>query len=63
MIRLFFFVIVITMVVGVIYLLRLLAQPSNSMHCSRCDGRGFWYDARGKEICNWCKGSGRLHKS
>jgi DnaJ-class molecular chaperone len=35
---------------------------SKDEKCSRCDGNGYWYGTRGKEKCEWCKGSGRLPK-
>lgn len=58
--RLFLFAIVL----GVLYyIIKSAFQPSDSIRCSRCDGKGYWYDARGKERCNWCKGSGRLPKT
>jgi DnaJ-class molecular chaperone len=44
----------------VYYIVKAIFQPSNTIRCSRCDGKGFWYDARGKEKCDWCKGSGTL---
>lgn len=40
----------------------LLQSRDGTVKCSRCGGKGFWYDARGKEKCDWCKGSGRLPK-
>ena len=30
------------------------------VRCGRCEGKGFWYAARGRETCDWCKGSGKL---
>jgi len=42
------------------YVLRTILQPSDHIRCSRCDGKGYWLGARGKEICDWCKGSGKL---
>jgi DnaJ-class molecular chaperone len=40
----------------------LSGAASSDEGCSRCGGRGFWYGARGKEKCDWCKGSGRMPK-
>jgi hypothetical protein len=40
----------------------LFSASSKDEKCSRCDGRGFWYGARGKEKCDWCRGTGRLPK-
>jgi DnaJ-class molecular chaperone len=57
LIRVVFFGIVIAVIYGVA---KLVSRPSDTVKCSRCEGRGFWYDARGKEKCDWCKGSGRL---
>jgi DnaJ-class molecular chaperone len=42
------------------YLAKLILKPSATMRCTRCEGKGFWYAARGKETCDWCKGSGQL---
>lgn len=44
------------------FILKAFSKPDNFKKCSRCEGKGFWYDARGKEICDWCKGSGKLPK-
>ena len=45
---------------GVSYVVFKLFQPSAFARCSRCDGKGFWYGTRGKEKCDWCRGSGKL---
>jgi DnaJ-class molecular chaperone len=42
------------------FIAKLVLKPSGSIRCSRCDGRGFWLAARGREKCDWCKGTGRL---
>ena len=57
MIRLLFFV-----AIGIIFFLvvRRLMKPSQFIRCGRCEGKGYWYAARGKETCDWCKGSGKL---
>lgn len=60
MIRVLFVAIVLLFVY---YLAKLLLKPSGTIKCSRCDGRGFWLGARGREKCDWCKGSGRLPRS
>ena len=53
--------VIVVLVLGVVYyIVKAIFQPSNTSRCSRCDGKGFWYDARGKEKCDWCKGSGTL---
>jgi DnaJ-class molecular chaperone len=57
LIRLVLFAAVIA---GVYLVVRWILQPTDGVMCSRCDGKGFWYGARGKETCDWCKGSGRL---
>jgi hypothetical protein len=62
MTRLLLFVFVFGIFIGIIYLVRKLMQPSDSIRCTRCDGRGFWLAARGREKCDWCKGTGRLYK-
>ncbi len=61
MVVVFFRILFLAGIVAVVYLIarRLLASP-DFIRCSRCEGKGFWYDARGKETCDWCKGSGRL---
>lgn len=57
-------VMLIGAVLAVIYLItKLFQQPSGFVRCGRCEGRGFWYAARGKETCDWCKGSGRLPRN
>jgi DnaJ-class molecular chaperone len=59
-VRLFVFIILFGIVWFVVKLL--LRATDDTIKCSRCEGKGFWYDARGKEKCDWCKGSGRLPK-
>ncbi|MEZ5007087.1 MAG: hypothetical protein R2728_12270 [Chitinophagales bacterium] len=27
--------------------------------CQKCDGKGYWLGTRGREQCDWCKGSGK----
>ncbi|RAW00061.1 hypothetical protein [Pseudochryseolinea flava] len=39
-----------------------MSATAKDEKCSRCDGRGFWYGTRGKEKCEWCRGSGKLPK-
>jgi DnaJ-class molecular chaperone len=41
-------------------IVKLIMRSDGMIRCSRCEGKGFWYNARGKEKCDWCKGSGRL---
>lgn len=41
-------------------IVKLASKPSEFRKCGRCEGKGFWYAARGKETCDWCKGSGKL---
>lgn len=51
----------IALAVGLYYFIQwLLHAMSDTVRCSRCEGKGFWLAARGKEVCDWCKGSGRL---
>ena len=45
---------------GIYFVLKMLLTPSDYIRCSRCDGKGFWLGARGRETCDWCKGSGKL---
>lgn len=48
---------------GVYFLVkRIRANRSDFIECPRCEGKGFWYDGRGKEKCDWCDGSGLLPK-
>jgi len=56
-------IVLIGLVAGVYFIVRKLIQPSAFIRCSRCEGKGFWYAARGKEICDWCKGSGKLPRN
>jgi len=57
LIRLIFFAVVIG---GICYFVFRLFQPPAFLRCSRCEGKGFWLGARGREKCDWCKGSGKL---
>jgi len=52
-------------VLVVAYLIKTTAQlflspkkPKNS--CPKCEGKGYWIGTRGREWCDWCKGSGKL---
>ncbi|HMV09189.1 MAG TPA: hypothetical protein PK325_13930 [Cyclobacteriaceae bacterium] len=58
--RLFVFAILF----GIVWLIVKLAMNASdgTVKCSRCDGKGYWYGARERERCDWCKGSGRLPK-
>jgi DnaJ-class molecular chaperone len=61
MIALLFRVVFVALILGAIYfIMKMLSKPADYIRCSRCDGKGFWYAARGKEKCDWCKGSGKL---
>lgn len=42
------------------FVLSKLLTPSEYVRCFRCEGKGFWLAARGRETCDWCKGSGKL---
>lgn len=42
------------------FLIKSFTKPSEFVKCGRCEGKGFWYAARGKETCDWCRGSGKL---
>lgn len=53
----------VVIVIGLaFYVIKSFLSQSDTVRCSRCDGKGFWYGARGKEKCDWCKGSGRLNR-
>jgi len=59
---LFRLLIVAGLIAGIILIVKWVFTPSDFVHCGRCEGKGFWYAARGKETCDWCKGSGKLPK-
>lgn len=45
------------------FIIKLIHRAADdTIECSRCDGKGYWYGAREREKCDWCKGSGRLPK-
>lgn len=46
--------------VGLYFLVRRLITPPQFIKCQRCDGKGFWYTARDRETCDWCRGSGKM---
>lgn len=52
MIRLVFFAAIL---VTIYFIVKRLLQPSAFVRCGRCEGKGFWYSAREKVICDWCK--------
>lgn len=52
----------IAFVVGLYYLLMRIFNPPDFISCGRCEGKGYWYDGRGRETCDWCKGSGKVPK-
>lgn len=54
--------VVVGVIVGVYFIVKSIIGSSDFITCGRCEGKGFWYDARGKETCDWCKGSGKLPK-
>jgi hypothetical protein len=51
---------VLSLVAGLAYLLMRIFNPPDFVKCGRCEGKGYWYGARGRETCDWCKGSGKL---
>ncbi len=55
--------VVIAIILGIYFIIQRIIGSSDFIACSRCEGKGFWYDARGKEMCDWCKGSGKLPKN
>jgi hypothetical protein len=56
--------IIFALLFGVIFLvIRWLLRGDGTVSCSRCEGKGYWYGAREREKCDWCKGSGRLPRS
>jgi DnaJ-class molecular chaperone len=53
----------VVVVVGLaFFIIKSFLSTADTVRCSRCEGKGFWYGARGKEKCDWCKGSGRLNR-
>jgi hypothetical protein len=56
-------VMVIGLIAGVYIVIRRLLEPSEFIRCSRCESKGFWFAASGKEICDWSKGSGKLPRN
>lgn len=53
--------VLILVAIGLFLMLRRFFRPGDgTVTCSKCEGKGFWYGARGKEKCDWCKGSGRV---
>lgn len=63
MIRVLLFILFMAVLAGIYFIIRKMIEPSDSIICSRCDGKGFWLAARGREKCDWCNGTGRLPKS
>ncbi|MDN5214629.1 hypothetical protein QQ020_21295 [Fulvivirgaceae bacterium BMA12] len=57
MIRLLFFAAII---VALYFIIKKLLAPGDFVRCGRCEGKGFWYAARDRVTCDWCKGSGKL---
>jgi DnaJ-class molecular chaperone len=53
----------IGLVAGIIFLLQKILTSSDFVKCGRCEGKGFWYTAREREKCDWCKGSGKLPRT
>ena len=47
-------------IAALFFMIQWFLKPTDFIRCGRCEGRGFWYAARGKEVCDWCKGSGKL---
>jgi DnaJ-class molecular chaperone len=52
--------VLVSLAAGVVYLLQKILTPSEFVKCGRCEGKGFWYGTREKEICDWCRGSGKI---
>jgi DnaJ-class molecular chaperone len=64
MIFILFRLLLISGLIAIVYLVvKSLVRPSDFIKCGRCEGKGFWYAARGKETCDWCKGSGKLPRN
>jgi RecJ-like exonuclease len=59
---LFKFIFIVLAVAVALYLMRGMAKPSEFIPCDRCDGKGFWYAVRGKEICTKCRGEGTMRR-
>lgn len=53
--------VIIGLIAVVIFVLKTLVFPQTPENiCSRCEGKGYWQGVRGREKCDWCKGSGQL---
>ncbi len=48
------------LLIGIYFFIKRMMNPPDFKTCGRCEGKGFWYAPRGKETCDWCKGSGKL---
>lgn len=55
--------VVLAIIFAIYFVINRIIGSSDSVRCDRCEGKGFWYDARGKEKCDWCKGEGRLPRN
>ncbi len=57
-------ILVIIFLVGfVFFLIKKFIEPfSKKGKCPKCDGLGYWLDARGRERCDLCKGTGKAPK-
>ena len=55
-------VIVVIFLVGFVgYLIKnFAANFTTKGQCKKCAGKGYWLDARGRERCDVCRGSGKI---
>jgi DnaJ-class molecular chaperone len=53
-------IVFVLLFVGVTIVIRWLLRSDGTVRCTRCEGKGYWYGAREREKCDWCKGSGRM---
>ncbi|MDX2303105.1 MAG: hypothetical protein NW226_09905 [Microscillaceae bacterium] len=60
---LFRLAVILGVIMLIIYVFRDFFPPSDFIRCGRCEGKGYWYAARGRETCDWCKGSGKLPRN
>lgn len=61
MIALVIRILVVIFFVGfILFLVKKFTEPFNKKgQCPRCNGQGYWLDARGRERCDVCKGTGK----
>lgn len=59
---LFRLAVIIGVIIPAAYAYREFFPPSEFVRCGRCDGKGYWYAARGRETYDRCKDSGKVRR-